>query len=351
MSARRILVTGTGGPLGSNVIRSLRIAPEPLALFGTEANHYHLPLSLADQTFHIPHSRNTQAYLEALARVVREQGIDLIMPTHPVEVRTIASHAAELGKVRLFLPPLPAILTADSKWETFRLLRAAGIPVPDTFVIQREEDVHAAFSAIPTRPVWVRGSGAPGIGIGVASLPCREAKHAVAWIDHYRGWGGFIASRFLPGRNLTWCGLFRDGQLLAAQTRERLEYVIPHVSPSGITGAPAVSRTVVDARVRSIGEAAVRALPGPAHGIFFVDMTEDEEGAPRVTEINAGRFGTTIHFYSEAGCNFPFLAVRLAWGEDIPGAPLIDPLAPGLYWLRTLDCGPVLARDLDGPGK
>jgi len=95
----------------------------------------------------------------------------------------------------------------------------------------------------------------------------------------------------------------------------------------------------------------VRALPGTPRGIFFVDMTEDEAGQPRVTEINAGRFGTTIHFYTEAGCNFPYWAVRLAFDETIPGAPLIDPIAPGVYWLRTLDCGPVLARDLDGPGR
>ncbi len=351
MSSRRILVTGSGGPLGSNVTRSLRAAPEPLVLLGTEANRYHVPLSLTERTFLVPRARETEAYLATLARLVSEEGIDLVMPTHPVEVRTIAAHRERLSPARLFLPPTETILTADSKWETFRVLRAAGIPVPDTFPVGHQDDLSAAFAAIPTRPVWVRGSGAPGIGIGIASLPCHKLEHAIAWVDHHHGWGGFIASRFLPGRNLTWCGLFQHGALMACQARERLEYVIPHVSPSGITGAPAVSRTIADARVRRIGEAAVRALPGEAHGIFFADLTEDEEGQPRVTEINAGRFGTTIHFYTEAGCNFPHLAVRLAFGEPIPEAPLVDPIPPGVYWLRTLDCGPVLARDLDGPGR
>ena len=40
---------------------------------------------------------------------------------------------------------------------------------------------------------------------------------------------------------------------------------------------------------------------------------------PRITEINAGRFGTTIHFYTEAGCNFPYLLVQLAFGEQPAG--------------------------------
>ena len=158
MSRRRILVTGTGGPLGSNLIRSLRAAPESLDLLGTEANRYHVPLSLADRTFLIPHARDTDGYLAALARIVADEAIDLILPTHPVEVRTIACHRSALGGVRLFLPDSDAVLCADSKWQTFRTLRAAGVPVPDTFAIDGEDDLRAAFAAIPTRPVWVRGS-------------------------------------------------------------------------------------------------------------------------------------------------------------------------------------------------
>jgi len=43
-----VLVTGAGGPLGANVTRSLRAAPERLTIVGTDANRWHLPLSLAD---------------------------------------------------------------------------------------------------------------------------------------------------------------------------------------------------------------------------------------------------------------------------------------------------------------
>ena len=80
------------------------------------------------------------------------------------------------------------------------------------------------------------------------------------------------------------------------------------------------------------------------HGAFFVDLKEDAHEQPRVTEINGGRFGTTIHFYTEAGCNFPDLLVRLAFGELPEGPPFVDPIPPGTWWIRTLDCGPVLVR-------
>jgi carbamoyl-phosphate synthase large subunit len=153
------------------------------------------------------------------------------------------------------------------------------------------------------------------------------------------------ASEFLPGDNLSWIGGFRDGVLVAAGCRQRHEYVLPHVAPSGITGAPAVSRTVDRPDVADIGERSVRAIDDRAHGVYFVDLKSDEHGAPRVTEINAGRCGTTIEAYSEAGFNFPQWLVRVALGQPDRGPD--DPhraVEPEVYWVRTLDCGPVALR-------
>lgn len=349
MSAKRILITGSGGPIGVNVTRSLRAAPEPLYLLGTDCNRYHLHLAITDQVELVPPARERDAYLEAICALIEREGIDLVLPTHPSEVRALSALRDRIP-ARLFLPAHETIMRAQDKWQTWCRLHEAGVPVPRTYKIDSEADLARCFDELDTRPVWVRGAGVPGAaGIGVASLPCRALRHAAAWVDHWQGWGYFIASEYLPGRNLTWCGLFDQGTLVAGQSRERLEYVIPHVSPSGITGAPAVSRTVSSEALRQVGERAVRTLDESPHGVFFVDLKEDEAGMARVTEINGGRFGTTIHFYTEAGCNFPHLLVKLAFGEPVPGAPLLDPIAPGTYWIRTLDCGPALVRDLDAP--
>jgi carbamoyl-phosphate synthase large subunit len=97
--------------------------------------------------------------------------------------------------------------------------------------------------------------------------------------------------------------------------------------------------------LEDIGERAVRAVDPRPHGAYFVDMKVSETGAPCITEINAGRCGTTVHFYTEAGYNFPWLLCRMALGEAV--SPLADPngcVEPNLYWVRTIDCGPVLVR-------
>jgi biotin carboxylase len=342
-----IVITGAGGPLGANVTRSLRSAPEPVHLVGTEANRWHLPLSLCDVTYRVPYARDKEAYAAALRAVAARNDVQAIIPTHPVEVRAVAELAASgaLSDLGTALPELSVIEMADDKVVTQRRLAAAGIPVPETVLLREPADIDRAFAHFGT-PVWVRGTGAPGLGIGAAALPCRDREVARAWVVHHDGWGAMAASEFLPGANLTWMAVFANGQLLAQAARQRLEYVLPHVAPSGITGAPAVSQTIARADVRSLGEAAVRALDSRPHGPYFVDCKEDASGAPRVTEINAGRCGTTVQFYTEAGCNFPWLVAQLALGRTV--APAVDSVEPGLYWVRTLDCGPVLVRGAAG---
>ncbi len=351
---KRILVTGSGSPVGANVTRSLRMAGRRPFVLGTEASRYHIHLSLADETVAVPPARDGDAFVAALLRIIAEHRIDMVLPTDPVEVRTVSVHRTLFSGAHLMLPPHEAIAVADDRWRTYRLLRDAGLPVPITRRIERHADLESLFAELTSRPIWVRGASAPGIGIAATALPCREIGHASAWVAHHRGWGQFVASEYLPGRNLTWSGIFYGGELVVGQSRERLEHVLPHTSPSGITGATAVTRTVSRPDVHDASEAAVRALHGPPHGVYGVDLAEDAGGTARITAIRAGRFGTTVHFHSEAGCNLVEILTSLALGQPLPGAPegrlfgapLVDPIEPDTYWIRTLDCGPVLIRGL-----
>lgn len=353
-----VLVTGSGGPLGANVTRCLQHASDKLRLIGTEANRWHLPLSLCDRTYHIPYARDRAAYARALGVVIAREGVDVVIPTHPVEVRAVAEIASndENLSEKIALPRVAVLDRCDDKVVTHGRLHDAGVPVPDTAILERPEDIDAVFARLGAAgagsdapPVWVRGTGAPGLGIGGAALPCRDPAVARAWVEHHRGWGGMAASEYLPGANLTWMGCFADGVLIASGARERLEYVIAHVAPSGVTGAPAVSRTVRRPDLGDIGARAVHAVDDRPHGVYFVDFKEDRAGTPRVTEINAGRCGTTVVAYREAGCNFPWLLVQLARGDRVaPVEPPDRAVESDVYWVRTLDCGPVAVRGDSG---
>ncbi len=345
--AKRILVPSAGGPGCVNLCRSLRMLPEGAFLVGADSSRYYIHLAEADVRELIPPRSSEREWIDSVNRLVERHRLELIFPNNSLDGMVLARHREELA-APVFLPSVEAFLTGENKWETWQRVQAAGIPAPRTWLLSARQDVEAAFASLGSGPVWVRGAGIPGRGIGVASLPAKTVEQAVQWVEFHSGWGLMSASEYLPGANLTWLGVFQDGRLVASQGRQRDAYVIPHVSPSGITGAPAISHTVRRADINDLGPLVCRAVDRKLTGAAFVDFKEDSAGRPRVTEINVGRFGTTHHFYSVAGASFPELVLRLALGEPLPGwVRPFDVLPEGLYWIRTLDAGPVLVRGED----
>lgn len=339
--AKRVLVPGAGGPGAVNLTRGLRMAPEPIFTVGCDASPYYLQLALTDVRALVPRASDEDAYVAAIAELVRRHDLNFVYPNSSIEMAVLTRRQDEIGAA-MFLPSLVTQQIAASKWETWQTWTRAGIPAPRTLLIQTDSDVDRAFDELATRPIWFRGAGIPGRGIGGAALPCTTPLQARGWIDFHRGYGGFIASEFLPGDNLTFLGVFRNGELLASQGRQRDLYVIPHVSPSGITGAPAVCHTVHRDDLNDLGHRAVLAIDPNYNGVAFVDFKGAADGRILPTEINAGRFGTTHHFYSAAGANFPYFMLKVAFDEAPPPLPRFDALPPDLYWIRTLDAGPVL---------
>ena len=340
-----VLLAGAGGPGAVNMTRSLKLGG--VRTVGGDASPFYIHLAETDVRAPLPRWDDEDAFVAAIRALVEREGVDFILPNNSVEGEIYSRRRDALG-APVFLPSPEAFRVGESKWLSWQRFRDAGLPVPRTELIDSPEDVHRIFDLLPTRPLWVRGAGIPGRGVGVASLPCKTAAQAEQWVDYWDGWGGMVASEYLPGDNLTWLGIFDRGAVVASQGRQRDAYVIPHVSPSGITGAPAICHTVHRADINALGPRAVRAVDPGYTGPAFVDFKGDEDGAPRITEINVGRFGTTHHFYSVAGANFPLLVLALGLGNPLPDwVRPEDVLPPDLYWIRTLDAGPALVRKED----
>ncbi len=338
----RVLVPSAGGPGCVNLTRSLNLLGDQVFTVGCDASPHYLFLAETDERLIIPRRSDEAAYVRALNDMVREFEIDFIFPNNSLDGELLSRWSGEVA-APCFLPSPSTFAVGANKWETHGKLAAAGLPVPRTWLVHERADLAAPFEEAAGAPVWVRGAGIPGKGVGVASLPAKTVQQAASWIDYWDGWGEMIASEYLPGDNLTWLGVWQEGRLVASQGRERDAYVIPHVSPSGITGAPAISHTVQREDINRLGPEACLAVDPKFTGAAFVDFKGDGKGEPRITEINIGRFGTTHHFYSVAGANFPQLVLHLALGKELPGwVKQYDVLPPDLYWVRTLDAGPAL---------
>jgi carbamoyl-phosphate synthase large subunit len=190
------------------------------------------------------------------------------------------------------------------------------------------------------RSVWLR----PVVGAaGRGALHALSLQQARDWLDSVGGWGTYTAAAYLSPDSVTWESIWKDGELVVAQSRRRLYWEFGDRAPSGVTGITGAGVTVRAPGLDSIARRAILAVDERPHGIFSVDLTYDGDGVPNPTEINIGRFFTTHLFFTAAGLNMPYIFVQLAFGEELPPiGRTVNPLPEGLVWVRGMDMEPVL---------
>lgn len=350
---KRILVTGAGGPAGVNFGEALKIAPEPFYVVGTDINKYHLEWSNADKTYIVPRNSDPK-YIDILNAIIEEEEIDLIHPQPDVEVKVISDNRERLN-TRTFLPSKETVQICQNKflsakrWEEKGVLVARALELRDETLL---EDLQSAFDQFGDT-IWIRAKRGAG---GRGSTPAKSLEIAQYWIQYWRGRGEnweFIAQEMLPGKNYAFQSVFKEGDPITSQARERLEYIYPYLAPSGITGTPTVAKTIHSKEVNDAAIAAVQTIDENASGVFCVDLKSNANGIPNPTEINCGRFFTTSAFFAHLGkklgnptANMPYVYVKLGLGESLKGPPSPTNVVPqDYYWIRHIDCGHHLVKE------
>lgn len=345
----RVLVTGAGGSAGANVISSLEMT-DKFEIIGADSDPRRLHLSPASSNVVIPRAGET-GYIENLNKCVIGEAIDVVHFQPDPEV-LIGSGACSSIKASVFLPPHDAVTIAADKVRLSQVLQRSDVRVPFSLAVDNLQDLREKTELLleTNTKVWVRAKNGAG---SRASLPVSSSAQAEAWVKWWveeksLSADTFMVSEFLPGREFAFQSVWLDGRLISGQSRERVEYLYGFLSPSGQSSTPSIARTVRDVRVDELAIKAVKALLPEPHGVFCVDMKEDNHGRPCVTEINAGRFFTTSNFFSEAGLNMPEMAVRAALGESLKEIGT-STLEQDLYWIRMVDMGYKLVKggDLD----
>jgi carbamoyl-phosphate synthase large subunit len=335
-----VLVLGAGGSAAANFVDALHISDRGYRVVGADASPVKLHLSVAEERIVIPRAAET-GYDEALLAAIDKTSADVVHAQPDPDVLAVGA-LRDLLPASTFLPRQSVLELAADKLRFTRCMREAGVPVPDAVDFDSLPSAASQTELLLERHerVWVRARTGAG---SRASLPVRSGYQAYAWV---RWWveerdlepSNFMASEMLPGREFAYQSVWQDGELVAGQARERVEYLYGHLTPSGQTSTPAVARTVSIPVVDDTAQQGIRALDPHPNGVYCVDMKESAAGVPCVTEINAGRFFTTSNFFAHAGLNMPEMVVRCALGERLP--PLgTSPLPPDLYWIRMVDMG------------
>jgi len=351
--SRSILVTGAGGVAGVNFVRALNASERRYRVVGTDNSKYYIEFPDLAARYLTPR-HDSKDFTQRISAIAGKERVDFIHPQPSSEALVLSKKRRELPAA-VFLPDARVMETGQDKLISQRKLKAASVAVARTSALSDLASIEDSFAKF-TPPVWVRSRHGAG---GKLSLRCSTLEEASNWVALWRAKGvrvsEFIMQELLSGRNIAWDSVWKDGRLVTSYCRERLEYPFKHVSPSGITGTPSVARTVHDQRINKLGERAVKTIAKRPEGAFSVDIKEDSEGRPCVTEVDAGKFHTTMPLWGYAAhmhlglpwySNLADLYVRLGTGEAPPsGIPRHDIFPAGYYMIRNIDSGVLLWRE------
>ena len=341
---KKIICTGSGGPAGVNFVNSLRKAPEKFHIIGTDVNKYHLLWPDLDEKWLVPKYTSSE-YLDKMNELIEKTKADFLHPQPDGEVKILSANRDEIN-CKTYLPAHKTIEICQDKFESAKIWKKAGLIVTTSVIINSLDDLDKVEKEIG-HPYWLRATR--GFSSRGSTL-VEKRETAESWINYWRSRGvtwEFVAHEYLPGRNIAFQSIWKDGELITSQARERLEYIYPYLAPSGVTNTPVVAVTIHDEKVNKIATEAVKSIDKNATGIFCVDLKDNKDGVPLPTEINAGRFFTTSLFFTSAGMNMPYYYIKLAFDEEIPKLPKYNSVKKGMIWCRHIDCPAVLKEESD----
>jgi hypothetical protein len=346
----KILVTGGGGVTGRAVARSLRISQHfknaKLISSDIYQNEFGIFEGLFDNCYKLPHSDHPD-YAIAFDKLIQKEKPDAVLLMTEKEALFWGTSSPQFP---CLVSPFEFSTIAGHKARLYEALKPAGL-VPEFLLFNlNDQSFQQIFSEIfNNKPVWVR-CYEEGTSSGKGAYLVRSVADAEAWFAINPTINSYLISTVLVGGNYACNLLFKEGKLLQHAIYERLEYFMPHLSPSGITGNIAVGKLINNNIILENSIHAIRIIEqysnSIANGIYTVDLKGDQDNFPMVTEINLRHTAATGSF-AQGGCNMAEFQVLATIGLDhkIPNEEIL--FHPNNRLLRDIDGLPVFIQDYE----
>jgi len=319
-----LLLLGAGGPAGINWARAAYECGHQT--LGVDVDPVSLQLSRGRWKQLVEPDRDPQVIND----LCHHYGCEMVHAQPDSEVQWLARHQHEIAAPTL-LPDRAALFVAADK---LRTAECVGTDAPASIGINENTDLAEVIERLGG-DCWMRlrtGAGSSG------ALPVDDAAIAEAWLRHHDKLGvarsEWMISERLPGKDLSFTGVYKNGELVACGMKERLRLHGASRSPARIASTANLQVTIDSVSLRALAGRVVDALPGTANGVLMFDVREDKHGIPKLTEINAGRFGTTSMHWHVAGRNLVADYIDACTGRELraPGE-----CKPGVAWAREMD--------------
>jgi hypothetical protein len=349
-----ILVTGVGGPTPRSFVRAVKMSKsrdmEGVRFIGVDCNPLSYGLydnTMFAKTYLVPRA-DQKGYWQRIIEIVDCESIDAAVVLPEVEVLEWSQNQSNLkGKVKTHLPDPDLATALVNKHRLHEYLSGSSL-VPSHYKIVPGSYKYQELEKTVGNPFWIRSTeGSSGLG----SLKISSSDALEQWISINPNVDEFIATEYLPGRNLACKMLYFDGNLTRTACAERVNYIMAKVAPSGITGNTSFGRLVNEPELVRQSEAALKGIAEQLNvslnGIFTVDFKEDQAGNPKITEINIRHVAFTSSI-AAGGANLPADTIKAMMTGNGNRMERIDYNYPeNFIFLRDVDSEPMLLKEED----
>jgi predicted ATP-grasp superfamily ATP-dependent carboligase len=253
--------------------------------------------------------QDPEGFLGTLEEIIRKYHTDddyVLMPFHR-ETYVIARNRTRFEPlIKFAIPTIEQIDQVDDKGTLAKLCQKRGTPIPETVVVDTEEEFRAAVKTF-TYPAFVK---VRRLAAAVGIKQVHDADHAIQTFEHFvkeykLGADSLpLLQAAVPGSDYCTTFLFDHGQVRASMTYHNLR-TYPVKSGTGVL------RETVDApSMEKIGADLLGSLNW--NGVAEADFRWDGKSAePTMIEINP-RFWGGLTQSIASGWDYPYLLFQLA---------------------------------------
>ena len=258
-------------------------------------------------------SKQPAEFLRFVARLVRERGYDVLLPTHEQVYLLSRFRDAFAPHVGLALPDFAVMERMHNKAQFSRVLQELGLPQPETVIVRTRDHLHRDWKY----PFYLKLAHSTAGG-GVFHVEDRATLDEHLDDVERRGVFGGESETLVqqPGRGVlsTVQAVFDQGALIGVHSLEARRLGVGGMS----TARTSADHAVVREHVARIGKHL------NWHGALFIDYFYDRDsGRPEYIECNP-RIGEPVNALL-SGINLPQLLVQVSRGQSPPPAPLGRP--------------------------
>jgi len=253
--------------------------------------------------------QDREGYLSMLLRLIERERYDVVMPFEEATIELMLENRDRFNALTAFaLPETEAYRVASNKWETVKLAKSLGIPVPATELVADESGIEAALEGreFPLIIKPVRGGGSVGLAEAYDRSGGEQAvRHAL------RRFGPLLVQERLP-----WQGRGEGVGILADRGKVKVAFTYRRLREFPVKGGPSTLReSTSDSELAHHAITLMEALDW--HGVAMVEFKTDlRDGARKLMEINP-RFWGSMDLAFVSGVNFPALLTDLSLGREV----------------------------------